>query len=163
MTETTSKRIICRTVYAESVLDEEFANRVFNYLKKNIEWEDGVRSRSGFTRKAKPLQLGQISLVDDAIQTCLLNLTQNKYHIAGIYLNYYQNGSMFTPNHSHPGTHQLVISLGATRTLNVAKKSYKMNNGDAIIFGSATHGVPKEDAAGERISIATFMYPIQQL
>ena len=35
---------------------------------------------------------------------------------------------MWTPNHNHKGTHQLIISLGGTRTLNVAKKGFKMKN-----------------------------------
>jgi hypothetical protein len=75
-----------------------------------------------------------------------------------IYLNYYENGEMWTPNHSHSGTHQLVISLGCPRTLQVTKKDYRMENGDAILFGSAIHGVPKEvNVKKGRISIATFM------
>jgi hypothetical protein len=78
-----------------------------------------------------------------------------------IYLNYYENGEIWTtdhPNHSHSGTHQLVISLGCPRTLQVTKKDYRMENGDAILFGSAIHGVPKEvNVKEERIGIATFM------
>lgn len=81
----------------------------------------------------------------------------------GVYLNYYRNGEMWTPNHSRPGTHQLVISLGATRTLEVTKKKIPMKNGDAILFGSATHGVPKEpEITTGRISIATFMRPVYE-
>lgn len=66
---------------------------------------------------------------------------------------------MYTPNHSHRGTHQLVLSLGGERTLNVGKTEYVMRGGDAIIFGSSVHGVKKEPGAEPRISIATFMVP----
>ena len=52
---------------------------------------------------------------------------------------------MYTPNHSHKGTHQLVISLGETRTLSVAKNEFRMENGDSILFGSSVHGVPREE------------------
>lgn len=64
---------------------------------------------------------------------------------------------MYTPNHTHPGTTQLIISLGCTRILNIGKKSYQMNSGDACIFGSSVHGVPKDDSKDGRISIAVFM------
>ena len=67
---------------------------------------------------------------------------------------------MWTPNHSHKDTHQLVVSLGVTRTLQVGEKKYSMVNGSAIIFGSSIHGVPKDETVtGGRISIATFMVP----
>jgi hypothetical protein len=88
-------------------------------------------------------------------------LTITVYLIQGIYLNYYENGDHHTPNHSHKGTHQLVISLGQTRTLNVGGKDYSMENGDAIIFGGSVHGVPKDNSVNGRISIATFMVPTQ--
>ena len=71
---------------------------------------------------------------------------------------------MYTPNHSHKGSHQLVISLGGKRTLTIGKKKFPMKNGDAIIFGGSTHGIPKEPNAQEgRISIATFMIPEQDI
>ena len=54
----------------------------------------------------------------------------------------------------------MVISLGATRTLNVGKTAYQMHSGDLIMFGSDEHGVPREPQVLEgRISIATFMVP----
>ena len=58
----------------------------------------------------------------------------------------------------YPKQCQVVISLGATRTLIIGKKTFSLNNGDVIIFGSSTHGVPKEPTiTNGRISIATFM------
>lgn len=81
-----------------------------------------------------------------------------RYGILGVYLNNYENGLMYTPMHKHADTIQLVISLGATRTLKVGTKEYRMKNGDAVVFGSSIHGVPQEPSVTEgRISIATFM------
>jgi alkylated DNA repair dioxygenase AlkB len=83
------------------------------------------------------------------------------YLVYGIYLNYYKNGDMYTPNHTHLKTHQLVISLGASRTFTIGKKTMTLNSGDAVLFGSAVHGVPKDSSVVDgRISIATFMSPI---
>ena len=89
--------------------------------------------------------------------------TNQQFIIMGIYINYYENGEMYAPNHSHKETYQFILSLGVTRTLNVGKKSYLMKNGDGIIFGSSIHGVPKDSSVNNgRISIATFMVPTQK-
>lgn len=147
----------CKTVFKKDVINSDIAAGLYNFLKWNIEWEDGVKSKFGFTRKAKPLNYGDIKEIDDVIDIALQSLTDTEYVIQGIYLNYYENGNMWTPNHTHKGTHQLVISLGCTRTLQINKKNFSMSNGDAIIFGSSAHGVPKDDSVDGRISIATFM------
>lgn len=78
----------------------------------------------------------------------------------GIYVNYYRDGNDFLPQHSHPDTIQLVISLGATRDLKVTSKTYSLQNGDCITFGVATYGIAKQPTVTEgRISIACFMRP----
>lgn len=154
----------CATKYG-NVLDAEIAFKLYEQLSKEIKWENGIKSRiHGFTRKAKtvsihdPLFKQLIPYINDSLDK--LNVSEN-FAIFGIYLNFYENGEMYTPNHSHKGTQQLVISLGATRQLVVGKKTFSMKNGDAIIFGSAIHGVPKEDnVKNGRISIATFMKKI---
>jgi len=153
----------CRTVFKKRVIDAEVATDLYNFLKWNIEWVDGVKSRSGFTRKAKPLNYGDIKEIDDVIDTALMSLTDTEYIIEGIYLNYLRDGNDWVPSHTHKGTHQLVISLGGTRTLQINNKDFSMSNGDAIIFGSSAHGVPKDDSVDGRISIATFMIRKDQL
>lgn len=121
--------------------------RLYYHLEDNIDWEDGVRSKSGFTRKAKPMQLGIDSVVDNFILESLSKIGVTTFGIYGIY----RDGEDWTPNHSHPGMKQVVISLGSTRKLT-------MNNGDIIIFGSAVHGVPKDpNCTTGRISIALFL------
>lgn len=88
-------------------------------------------------------------------------MTDRKYQILGIYLNYYKDETMYTPSHSHK-THQLVLSLGETRTLIVGSKQYMMEHNSCILFGKSSHKVPKELEKKKkgRISIATFMLPI---
>ena len=149
-----------KTVYKKKVLNENYATSLYHLLSNGIEWDEGVRSRKGFTRKAKALRIGDIPEVDEAIGLALSSVTKTPYNVEFIYLNYYENGEMWTPNHSHAGTHQMVISLGCPRTLQVSKKDYLMENGDVILFGSAIHGIPKEPNVKEgRIAIATFMKP----
>lgn len=151
----------CVTTYRENVIGSEEATAAYEYLRHNIQWHDGVRSRSGFTRRACSLEPGDDEVVDTLADIAVKSLAQFNYVFCGIYLNYYEDGNMYTPSHSHPGSHQIVISLGAERPLQVAKNTYTMKNGSAIIFGSATHGVPKFPAAGGgRISIALFLKPI---
>ena len=139
--------------------------RGLTIFRDNVTWREGVRSKKGFTRKAAPINLDDDENnygLKEFVTTMLtrMGIDPSSYDIEGTYLNYYEDGSMWTPNHTHPGLHQLVISLGASRTFVLGKKTYTVNNGDVIIFGSAVHGVPKEPEVTEgRISIATFMRP----
>lgn len=150
-----------KTIYCPESIEADLATGLYFELQESIEWEEGVRSRNGFTRKALAIDLVEYPLLGNVVARILNNITTQQYEIMGTYLNYYQNGEMYTPNHSHKQTSQLVVSLGATRTLTVGKKSYQLNNGDSILFGSSVHGVPKEPSVTEgRISIATFMIPI---
>ena len=157
----TARRTPCKTTCIEGVLGNDEATLRYTILKETIDWQDGVRSRKGFTRKASAIQFGENCLVDEAVTIAVSVLGQYHYRIAGIYLNNYETGEMWTPNHTHPGTHQLVISLGAERTLVIGKKKYQMTNGSAAIFGSGVHGVPKSDTSQGRISIAAFLIPLR--
>lgn len=150
-----------KTILKRKSVDPDQATVFYETLKYNIDWEAGIRSRKGFTRKAKAIPPGMYSQVDELIEKTLREMTNDKYHILGIYLNYYENGEMYTPNHRHASTSQLVISLGASRLFQLGQKQYQLDNGDAILFGSTVHGVPKDlSCANGRISIATFMQKI---
>lgn len=164
MTEIIPIKRRCSTTYMPDVIDEEFANELFIQLRDSIEWEEGIRSRKGPTRKAKSFTcfelLTQYPIVIDLINS-ILEYIPTRYVLNSIYINYYETGDNWTPNHSHRRTHQLVISLGGERILTVGKKEYLMKNGDVILFGSSVHGVPKTENAEPRISIATFMSPVK--
>lgn len=150
-----------KTQIIQSALEYKRSIDLFEFLENTIEWEEGIRSKTGFTRLAKSINLEDYPKLTDIINTVITKFNiSNNYLIYGVYLNYYKNGDMWTPNHTHPKTHQLIISLGETRKLIVGKKEIEMNSGDAVLFGSSIHGVPKEVNKKGRISIATFMRPI---
>lgn len=152
----TTTRIM--TKHYPKLIDSDRSIAMYEYLKDNIDWVDGVKSKNGFTRKAYPISLGEDEAIDSIIRDTVKLLGMTEVGVHGIYLNYYRDGNDYTPNHSHPGMKQIVISLGTTRTLTMGTKSYPMSNGDVIIFGSATHGVPKDPNCNEgRIAIALFL------
>lgn len=155
---TTTTRI--STEHYEAALDPEICTFAYEYLVENIQWVDGVPSRQGFTRKAKALTFDSDDVVSQLI-TEALKIVKVPHTGAsvldGIYLNWYRNGADFTPMHKHD-TCQLIISLGASRTLKVGNRDIVMKNGDICIFGQSLHGVPKEPLQTEgRISIAVFL------
>lgn len=146
-----------RTQQFHSILDSDVATGIFEYLRNNISWEESIQSRyQGDTRLGKCLNQGDDQVVDNVVVYVLskLGLTST---FQGIYLNYYRNGNDFCPNHTHPDSRQCVISLGCRRIFMVGKKEYYVNNGDVMVFGSSSHGIPKEPGLiGERIAIAVF-------
>jgi hypothetical protein len=145
----------------KGVLDSDEATAWYLYLKENIEWEEGVKTRFGVkTRLAYSVRENEYPEIIQLIQKVLNKVCtiKSKISIYGVYLNYYLNGTMYTPNHSHAGTVQLVISLGATRTFVLGSKESKIENGDVAIFGSTIHGVKKDSVIKDgRISIACFI------
>ena len=156
-----------RTQYYPGKVDVDTASNLYAILESETDWQTGIKSRGVETRKAyscstflitSDIDLSVTTLVSDIISKIDLG---GDYAIAGIYLNYYRNGNDWTPNHRHSGTVQMIISLGATRTLDIASKSYVMENGDVIVFGSSLHGVKKDPSVTDgRISIAVFLQPI---
>ena len=106
--------------------------------------------------KGTPPQVGDIVLTD-IVSFVTENLGYDPETVAGVYLNWYKNGSDFTPNHSHKDTVQIIVSLGSKRTLTVGKKEYPQKSGTVTVFGASVHGVPKSDSIEGRISIAIFI------
>lgn len=139
-------------------LGKQKADNMYLFLRDKIEWEEGVPTRSGeHTRSAKKIDIRDWPQLEKFIQELLLD----KYNIHGVYLNYLKDKNDYVPQHRHPNTIQLIISLGATRTLKVKNKIYQMTHGSAILFGDELHGVSKSPHdVGGRISIATFMTKI---
>lgn len=153
----------CRTQFIEHAIDEKEATEMYQFLRDTIEWETGIMGRGNkLTRMQKPIDYDEYPELLQLGMRIFQNHVKRGYMILGNgYLNYYQNGEMYTPSHSHQGTHQMVVSFGATRTLKVSSKEYKMTNGSAILFGSSAHGVPREPSVLEgRISFAMFCLPV---
>lgn len=151
-----------KTQYFDNIFDPDTAQNAFIFLKDNIQWENGIYSKmkGKYSRKGyyhDPISNTMVDIfINNLVHTALDKIGTCAYY--GVYLNYYQNGNDFCPNHSHKGTAQLVLSLGTTRTLTVGKTDYKMKSGDGIYFGSSIHGIKEEPEITEgRISIAIFI------
>ena len=143
--------------YIPDVINRNEAKALYKYLKFNIDWQDGVYSRTGQTRLSagvNPLKHKRLLAV--IVQT-LAEFPEYDFTLHQVYLNYYRDGNDSTPSHKHPNTCQIIISLGACRTLKIATKEYEMTNGSVAIFGPSLHSVPKQPKCKRgRISIALF-------
>jgi hypothetical protein len=150
------------TEYFTGLLKTDVCTKLFEHLRDTIKWEEGIKSKKGHTRMAKNIDLyDNFVVLDVVLQTLNAMKTVSKNNLSnlvilGCYLNYYRNGNDWTPNHSHKGSVQIIISLGGERNLIIGKKTYPMKNGNVAIFGSAVHGISKTEKADPRISIALF-------
>lgn len=155
-----------KTQYFKEVFDKDNSVEMFNYLRYNTQWEEGIRSKKGFTRLAKSINPSEDDIILNILVTAFKKLNLKNLFVYGCYLNFYKDGEYYTPNHTHPGTIQLVISFnedGRERILTVGKKDYLLENGSCVIFGSSAHGIPKAKDKKGRISIATFMKDMPEL
>ena len=156
------------TQFFPQVFTKEEAKNIYQYIHDEIKWEKGIYSQHSkqTTRLAKSLSFEDNDLIKWAVVEAIKRMKIVNFIIYGLYLNYYRDGNDFAPSHSHKDTTQLILSFnedGGDRTLKIASKSYPLNNGDCIIFGSSQHGVPKETNKKGRISIAIFMKEAPEL
>jgi len=154
--------------YLPKVLNDDISDYYYNSLNNLIEWYDReyVRGQEDLHVKLIKLVLTQILnilreiafIISTPVMKSLSKYNQYKsLNIVGCYLNYYENEKHYTPSHKHLKTIQIIISLGATRTLLINNKKYNSNNGDVFIFNEQIHGVPVEkNKNNSRISIALF-------
>jgi hypothetical protein len=156
------------TCFFEQLISPEAALKLYELLQNRITWGEGIISkRSGHTRHAVAMSIqdtyGLIKNAPfgDKVWTAIKTvIDENSIRTScqDVYINYYKTGEEWTPNHTHKGTSQFVLSLGQTRTLVIGKKKFVMSSGDAALFGSSMHGVPKDPSVNEgRISIAFFL------
>lgn len=148
-----------KTLFKKGFISPDEATSLYHFLKNNIPWVESIRSKKGFTRLGSGIPLNSVYYDSFASHVCsFLSTLEDKYQIEYIYLNYYQDGSDWCPNHTHPGTIQMILSLGATRKMKIGKQEFEISNGDIVLFGSSSHGIPKDPFIKEgRISIAIFM------
>ena len=114
-----------RTIYLQNAIDGDTALCWYYQLRDSIEWEEGVRSRNGFTRKAKSINLVDYPDLFVLVAGVLADIVDQTYTIYGTYLNFYEDGTMYTPNHTHKRSSQLIISLGVTRTLRLGNATMR--------------------------------------
>jgi hypothetical protein len=157
----------CKTQVLEGAVDSTTTKVLFEYLKHNVEWVESIKSRKnrtngGFTRLGCSIDLAEHPDILEVIKSTIAKFNKGiNYVIQGVYLNWYKDGNMWSPNHTHTGVHSLVISLGATRNFVLGKKTVPVKDGDAVIFGTALHGIPvQSEVTEDRISIAVFLIPI---
>jgi len=153
---------IIKTKHFKSIFTNEEATDIFKYLRDNVEWVDSFKSKGRVTRKAASYNLKTDPNIEQIVKDTINRTKLTGLKIYGFYMNYYRNGNDFTPNHSHD-TKQIVLSFNeedGDRTLLVGKKEYHLNNGDIILFGKSSHGIPKEANKKGRISIAMFADPV---
>ena len=89
------------------------------------------------------------------IKKALQHVNVKENQVRYIFANFYQSGENYCNGHSHKCTHQILISLGATRELFVDKEKWQMQSGDVASFGSQRHGVTKASASCGR----AFLWP----
>ena len=140
----------------ESFIEPDVADVLFKYYRDNIQWVEAPKSKGRHTR------FGSVCSSRDPITMSLVefvveNVGYSVESVTGVYLNYYKDGDDYTPTHSHPGTIQIILSLGAERVLEVAKKLYPQKSGTVTVFGGSKHGVPRSETLESRISVAIFI------
>jgi hypothetical protein len=162
------------TKYYQGIIPKDKAGQYYQYLRDSVPWVDGIYSKCArkITRRAYSMDTDSSQsnlteydrIIQGLIDYCVSRVkVPDSYITLGAYINYYRDGNDWAPSHRHHKQVQMIISLGATRDLIVGDKTYTLNSGDVIIFGSSTHGVPIQQTVNDgRISIATFMIPITQ-
>ena len=111
-----------------TLLKDDEAWMYYYTLLHEFQWTDGIKN----TRKACHYEMGTWDLLDKLIIQSIKNLYDKSEteFILGVYMNFYRDGNDHAPAHSHPKQKQVIISLGATRTLQIGTKHYNMKNGD---------------------------------
>ena len=148
--------------FYRSLLADDHATALYEYFRSNIEWDNNIALRNSrnedYTLKTKSIELGSDEIVDSTIRDIISKISIYPYTIYGIRLNYYRDGDDHTPSHIHTGIVHMILSLGATRTLNLDGENYDIKNGDCVRFGIMKHGVPKEPSCTDgRISMVLYL------
>jgi len=80
-----------------------------------------------------------------------------------IKMNWYPDGMAQVTDHRHDNW-TILVSLGASRVLNVDYARVLMDDGDVILFGTQKHGVPvAAPTQGGRLSLVMMFSPDQQV
>jgi len=123
------------------------------YVKYNKEGK--MRLQSNVVSR---YQQGLSPALDKALQK-LFAMYGIEGRTAGIGLNWYRDGTADAPAHRHDCWTAL-FSFGSERILTIDKKPLLLLDGDLVIFGTQTHGVPlMPEVSDGRISVPVFFYP----
>src|SRR3972149_10526338 len=122
MNKMTQNNTPVKTQYFHQIIPNNLATEMFEYLKNNVGWYQGVQIASENTRLVCHVDWGDemgktiTPLAVYVLKMCKIEFSKLKFG----YLNYCRNGDDWIPNHSHQGVIRIIISLGAKRTLKIA-------------------------------------------
>lgn len=144
---------------------------IYDELVNGLKWGEGVKTRyGGHTRKAVSYKIGSDQMVDillteilDKTREYILAIsasTMTTLTLGGVYINFYETGADYCPEHSHANGVQAVASFGTERKFKYGSTSLMVKDGDIVIFGSGKHTVPKCSNPQGRIGFALLFYPI---
>jgi hypothetical protein len=90
----------CKTQILKAAVDPKIATHIYEHLRDTTEWEESIRSRkkgNAFTRNGKAINLIEYPELLEIISEVILKFKTGKlYQILGVYLNYYENGDIYT-------------------------------------------------------------------
>ena len=157
----------------------ENSDVLFVVLRDNIVWDERIRARKtasfGVSYDYSGITYPQIEMNSNLIPLCKTIETEIGYLPNNCQLNYYPDGNSTMGYHSDSakelksGTGVVIISLGSARYISFRNKidkevkfKYKLSSGgllymDKLIQEKWMHAIPKQNNAGERISL-TFRY-----
>lgn len=116
----------------------------------------GATVNSG--RQVADYKAGNVACLDRLVQRIFATVDIRDTQ-ARIFMNYYTDGRDRIGVHRHDFWTALV-SLGEDRILTMDGKPVLMRDGDLVVFGTQSHGVPTmPDVSGERVSLVIFFYP----
>ena len=151
------------TVIHRAVYTKDEAQHHMQEVLTHVSWTNlyGRRVAYGIYKNQNILN----SQVKEIVAKVLSLLKIDKARLSQVYANYYRNGAVGCGRHRHPSTLQILVSLGATRTLRISDaqgqtlKDEVLHSGDVILFGSQYHELLKDVTTEPRVSLAIFVKP----
>lgn len=145
------------TMINENKIDSETCDLLMESLIKDVPWTCGILNKNGgISRLQCNLEMCDEETQENVIDA-LIEFMTGEEHILSVYLNYYRDGSDYCPKHNHPGTKQMILSLGSSRQLNISDKKFILKSGTVIKFTDEYHWMySQKHVFGSRISIVVF-------
>ena len=154
----------------------ENSNQLFVLLRDNIVWDERIRARKtasfGVAYDYSNITYPQVEMHYSLMSICNQIESEIGFLPNNCLLNYYPNGNSTMGYHSDSahelkvGTGVVIISLGSERYISFRSKvdkevkfKYQLGCGDLLYMDKAVqdswmHAIPKQDGAGERISLS---------
>ncbi|MEO1431889.1 MAG: alpha-ketoglutarate-dependent dioxygenase AlkB [Cyanobacteria bacterium J06633_8] len=154
----------------------ENSNELFVSLRDNIVWDERIKARKtasfGVAYDYSNIIYPQVAMHTELIPLCHKIAASIGFLPNNCLLNYYPDGNSTMGYHSDSakelkvGTGVVIISLGCERYISFRSKAdkeikfqYKLKSGNLLYMDKAVqdnwmHAIPKQNGAGERISLS---------